>query len=435
MWYMIIYHTILINDTKTIIIRCFLFTVHMTPRAVCSENDGRRFGVVIPAVSTPNTVTCLRSLGKRGIYTVVASEDESAVAFRSKYCNERVSVPSPEEDLVAYKDALLSLAMRPDISTVVPVREVDIFVLSKHKEQFAEYVATPWPSLEQLEAVHDRMRLVEAGRNAGVPVPETQLFGDVTDWSSEQIIKSRFNILTEEYGTRSSPHEPAKVKTVNHIGSDETPDPNTVRKEMKHEPVVQEFVPVSDEFMVGALYDHGTPLATFQHRQIRGDSYTGGGGVYRESVHIPELEEVARNLLEQLEWHGLACIEYMQHRDTGEFVLTEINPRMWQSLASAVRTGADFPYYYWLQANNRTDEITSGYELGNGSHFLRGELVHLLSLVRDDSPMVEQPHVPGRAVAMIYSCLVEPHFDYLHLDDPFPFIQDLYNVFSENFSG
>jgi len=50
-----------------------------------------------------------------------------------------------------------------------------------------------------------------------------------------------------------------------------------------------------------------------------------------------------RDLLDWLDWHGLACIEYIGDADTGEFVLVEINPRMWQSLAGAVAAGADFP--------------------------------------------------------------------------------------------
>ena len=277
------------------------------------------------------------------------------------------------------------------------------------------------------------MRLAEAAEEAGVPVPETRSLDEVDDWDRELIIKSRYNLLAEEYVDSYSPHEFDVVKTIKHLRQGETPDVDEIRDEMKHVPIVQEYVPTDGEYVFGALYDHGEPLATFQHRQIRGDSYTGGGGVYRKTVDIPvpELEEVGRTLLGSLDWHGLACIEYMKDANTGEFKLTEINPRLWQSLPCAVRAGADFPYDYWLQAMGRTDLIEPGYEIGVGTHFLFGELQHLLSILQEDSPLVEKPSFVGRLGEILYSCYEMPRFDYLRLDDPLPFAYNIYHVIEE----
>jgi hypothetical protein len=173
--------------------------------------------------------------------------------------------------------------------------------------------------------------------------------------------------------------------------------------------------------MVAALYDHGEPLVTFQHRQIRGNSYVGGGGVFRRSVYVPRLETVARKLLDHLDWHGLACIEYMRDAETGEFVLTEINPRMWQSLPATVRAGADFPYDYWLLASGRPEAIDPSYEVGSASHLLKGELGYLRSIGRDDSPLVARPSLLREALSVAGTCLTDPQFDHLRLDDPGPF--------------
>lgn len=157
------------------------------------------------------------------------------------------------------------------------------------------------------------------------------------------IIKSRYNLLVDEY-IDCAPNESYVVKNVHHLKPGETPDKAAIRKEMGHIPIVQEYIDFDAEYVFGALYDHGEALSTFQHRQIRADSYTGGGGVYRKSVHDPELERTGRQLLDSLDWHGLACIEYMKDSTTGKYVLTEINPRMWQSLPCAIRSGADFPW-------------------------------------------------------------------------------------------
>ena len=386
--------------------------------------------VLIPTGRCAYSCTCVRSLGRRGIETIVASETDSVPAAASRYCTESVTVADPETDLLAYRDDLLALAERPSVRTVIPIRPVDSYVLSEYREAFEAVTSLQVPTAAGLERVFDRVQFAAAAREAGVPVPRTTPLDEVEDWSSPQIVKSRYNLLTSRYLPDRDEGDVAVVKHVEHLEPGERPDVAALCDRFEHVPIVQEYVPSSDEYMVAALYDHGDPLATFQHRQIRGNSYTGGGGVYRRSVAIPELERVAARLFDELEWHGLACIEYMQHGETGEFVLTELNPRMWQSLPSTVRAGADFPLYYWLAATGQRESIHSDYELGVGSHLLDGELGYVLSLFRDESPLVTPPSVPRTVWEIVTSCLREPYFDYLTLDDPGPFLSGLATKFT-----
>ncbi|WP_158055581.1 carboxylate--amine ligase [Halorussus halophilus] len=389
--------------------------------------------VLIPTGYDPGSYPCIRSLSKRDVYTLVASENEDALEFDSRFCDERTVLPSPH-DLQAYRDALLELATRSDVRTIIPVREEDIYLLSKYRERFEKHVSLAVPSLDALERVHDRKQLFDAAADAGVPIPETRLLSEVDDWDPELIIKSRYNLLAEDWVDGYDANAIEEVKTVEHVRPGEKPDVTALREEMKHDPIVQEFVPTSDEYMVAAIYDHGEPLATFQHRQIRGNSYTGGGSVYRESIYNEELEAVARTLLDHLDWHGLACIEYMKDERTGEFKLTEINPRMWQSLPFSVRAGADFPHYYWQLATGTPEEIDTGpepgYEVGTGSHLLYGEFGYLLSVLRDESPHVPKPSLVGATIDLLWSCYEHPNFDYLRLDDPRPFVSGVKHMLS-----
>ncbi|WP_324663344.1 carboxylate--amine ligase [Haloarcula sediminis] len=385
---------------------------------------------LIPTGYETQGYTCVRSLSRHGIDTIIASEKPKVPAGKSRYCTEALSVSDPRRDLLAYRDDLLEIARRPAVTTVVPIRPDGAYLLSRYREQFGDVTDLFVPQFEQFHTVADRLRLVEAAENAGVPVPTTAMLGDVEEWSGEQIVKSRYNVLAEGVLAGRAPGDMAVEKSLTHLAAGEAPDPEALTATMGHEPIVQEYIPSTAEYMIGALYDHGEPLAMFQHRQIRGDTYAGGGGVYRESVAIPELATVARALLDELDWHGLACIEYMRHEETGEFYLTEINPRMWQSLPSTVRAGADFPLYYWLAAGGRQEEIDCDYELGVGTHSLHGELRHLLSIVRSDSSVVAKPPVTRRAREILVSCLREPNFDYLALDDPGPFVQGLRNELS-----
>jgi len=380
--------------------------------------------VVVPATTNPSTVACLRSLGSAGVHTVVLSGANTTTALASTYCDEVVTAPDPETNLRAYKDVLLDLAARRDVRSIVPIHECDIYLLSRYHDEFDRHVSVPVPPIETLERVHDRVALAEAAEAAGVPVPETQPMGDVEDWSGEQLVKSRYNLVTSQYHDGTDPETAAAPDGIDHVPPGESPAVEAIRAEMSHDPIVQEYVPADEEYMIGALYNHGDPLIVFQHQQIRGTSYIGSGGAYRESVSIPELEAVATDLLDELEWHGLACIEYLKHRETGEFVLAEINPRMWQSLSSTVAMGADFPAAYWKLATGRADTIDPEYDVGVGCHWLKGELLYVLSLFRYDSPFVERPSYLGTAAEILTSCLEQPKFDYLSLDDPKPFVQE-----------
>ncbi|MFC7135549.1 carboxylate--amine ligase [Halobaculum litoreum] len=349
-------------------------------------------------------------------------------AAASRYCDESVALPDPRADLLAYRDALLAICERDDVRTVIPVRPEDCYVLSRYEAEFSEHVSLVVPTMPQLERVHDRLLLAAAAEAAGVPVPETRRLADADDWSDKLLIKSRYNVLTDAYLEELGPSDMDVVKNICHVGNGVTPDAEGIRTTMRHDPIVQEFVETDGEFMFTGLYDRGEPLATFQHRQIRGNSYTGGGGVYRRSISDPELESVGRKLLAELDWHGLACIEYMRDADTGEYVLTEINPRMWQSLPSTVAAGADYPWYYWLAATGRADEIDPDYDLGVGTHMLHGELGYLISVLTEDSPHVPRPSVARTLWEIGSSIAAEPRFDYLTLDDPWPFLAGVRNV-------
>ncbi|WP_440767370.1 carboxylate--amine ligase [Natronorubrum sp. DTA7] len=391
--------------------------------------DGTQ-SVVVPGVTAPSTVACVRSLGRRGIRTIVVSSDDTTPAFASKYCDEAIRAPSPHEDLVAYKDVLCSLARRPDVETIIPVREPDIYVLSKYRDEFAEFVSTPWPTFETLSRAQDRMQLFEAADAAGVAAPETTLFTTTPDRERKWIVKPRYTILGDEYLEEYAPERCVAPPSTQYLESSHARSTEDARTEMEHVPLVQEYVSTTEEYGFFALYDEGEPVATFQHRQRRGYSYAGGPSAFRESVGIPALAEAGLALLDELEWHGLAMVEFLRDDETGEFKLMEVNPRFWSSLPFSVQAGADFPYYYWLLANGMRDLIDHSYQPGIGGHLLRGELLYLRSVLTDEIDLVEKPGLTDAVIDIGRSLLEQPRFDYLSRDDPQPFVRDFVNTLS-----
>lgn len=391
--------------------------------------------VLIPTGEKMKSYACMRSLNRRGIRTIVASEHDRIPHSSSRYCSERVHLSSSPTDAVGYKEALLEIARRPDVVTAFPVRECDVYLFAKYRDEFDEHISLVTPDLETLRKGHDRLRLADEAEAAGVPVARTRLLSEVDTWDTDQVIKSRYNLLTTEYVDSHPAGSVGEMKSVTFLQAGEEPAAEEIRREMGHEPIVQAFIPQADKHLYCALWDHGEPLATYQHRQLRQNSWVGGGGVYRKSVYSEEVEQTAYDLLNQLDWHGFACIEYVKDAETGEWKFLEINPRIWQSTPEAVRAGADFPYYYWLQATDDPERIDPSYETGLACHIAYGEVAHLLSVLRDDSPHIERPSFVKTALEILTSCVRHPRFDYIRRDDPMLFLSALRQTMSSGVSA
>ena len=376
---------------------------------------GRRpDAVAVPLISSGSSVACLRSLGNAGVRTIGLAETASAASAHSKHCHEVRRVPSSWSDLDGFTDELFDVAERSDVRTVVPLRESHIYLLAKHRDRLAREISTPWPSFETFQTVQDWLELAEVATAVDVTVPETAPADEWTHWDEQTVVKSRHSIHVDEDDVYDS--------DVQFFDSGGEPDVEEVVADFGHVPIAQEYVTGSRECGFFALFDSGEPVATFQHRRVRSHSYAGGPSVYRTAIDDPSLEAAGLRLLEALDWHGPAMVEFKYDPVDGEFYLMEINPRFWGSLALPVAAGVDFPKLYYELATGGVDEPAFDYETGVGCHLLIGELSYLYSILTDDYAFIEKPALLPELVAISRSVVTEPQFDYLALDDPRPFL-------------
>lgn len=94
--------------------------------------------------------------------------------------------------------------------------------------------------------------------------------------------------------------------------------------------VIQRRLP-NGETVVGAFYlfNHGDCVASYLHERVR--TYPTGGGVSAVAKVIENegLSIKGRNMLQSLQWHGLAMIEFLWDPEQQDFVAIECNPRLW----------------------------------------------------------------------------------------------------------
>jgi len=126
---------------------------------------------------------------------------------------------------------------------------------------------------------------------------------------------------------------------------------------------------------VFACYRGGRPIAWFSHRRLREKPPWGGVSVLCESAPVPaDARRYATQLLEDLQWDGVAMVEFKQDARDGTPMLMEINPRFWGSLQLAIDAGVDFPV---LLVEGGGDEPPA-YRTGVRSRWFWGDVDALL---------------------------------------------------------
>ena len=193
---------------------------------------------LIPTGHDTQGYTCVKALARHGVDTIVASETPGVPAGTSRYCRESISVTDPRQNLLGYRDDLLDIASRPSVQTVIPIRPEGAYLLSRYRDQF-EAVTDPFvPSFERFRSAVDRVRLVEAAENAGVPVPSTTRLGAVDEWSTQQLVKSRYNVLAAGISPDVDPSDIAVAKSLTHLDAGEAPDINTIEEAISVQRVI-----------------------------------------------------------------------------------------------------------------------------------------------------------------------------------------------------
>jgi hypothetical protein len=94
------------------------------------------------------------------------------------------------------------------------------------------------------------------------------------------------------------------------------------------------------------------------YRNLRAFPRGTGAGSLREAVPLPEAEGEAIRLLQYLDWHGIAEIDFRQAED-GPAYLIEVNPRFFGGLPQALAANVDYPHLlYRIAKGERVPEQT-----------------------------------------------------------------------------
>jgi predicted ATP-grasp superfamily ATP-dependent carboligase len=295
----------------------------------------------------------LRNLSKRGVEVVVADSKKIGMCQWSKYPVAKYCYTSHYEDEVKFIQDIRRICVKEKIDIIFPSHN-ETEVLARHAEKFTPSQRSLFPNPENSEVFNNKALSYEKADEAGIPVPVRIDYKDINDLRETLSVRTKENVYVVKLLTGNS------AKGVFYAeGQSETL--SLVEKTIQDYGLSQNRYPQVEEYVEGegwgcsCFYWHGKAISTFCHRRLREKTRTGGTSTYREHANNDLLYQYTHKLLDAMNWHGFAMVEYKVNPRSGKIWFIEVNPRLWGSLPMAVNAGVEFPYLAYLCATEGSD--------------------------------------------------------------------------------
>lgn len=390
--------------------------------------------VVLLGIDTPIGLTIIRDLGMRGVQVHGIASSSDAIGLSSRYLHRGYTRHRGEELLIKQ---LADIGADLGAACLFAVSESDISLLNRHRDRLHSYRMI-FANEAQINRVLNKELTYTAARKVGIYVPRTIQVLSLPEASSA--CKSvRYPVVLKW----SNPNN--VIRLLSNAGlrldkahycysADELLSYLAPYEKVGVYPLIQEYCPGHGLGQFILMRD-GHAHYVFQHRRVHEWPPEGGVSSLCESVsleHHQDLMEKSIALLRELQWEGIAMVEYRHDPKTGNSALMEINGRFWGSLPLACHAGASFPWLsYQLLGMNQPIENRS-YRSGVRCRFMIPETKRLLRLFFGQKKISDR-HVTFKRVPELIRYLVDfisPRTYYYVFDwrDPSPFFRDMLQI-------
>jgi predicted ATP-grasp superfamily ATP-dependent carboligase len=320
------------------------------------------------------TLAAVRGLGRTGMRVTVGESTYLAPACFSRYCHTRVRTPSPVLQPSAYLEFLEDYLNRHPHQVLLPMEEETLLLLAHHRTRFERLTRLPVADHASLLVARDKLQVLQRAEALSIPIPQTYPVADLE--------AGRALLDTLPYPVVVKPRVGSGSAGIEYVTERAQLLPALRRAfAAAHAPFIQERLPAAGAGIgVSFLLDEGHQVrASFVHRRLREYPVSGGPSTLRESCMHEEARKNALRLLQDLNFVGVAMVEFKIDARTGQPKLLEVNPRFWGSLALAIDAGVNFPYLLTLMALGQDFTPVNRYRLGHRCRWLLpGDLLHFL---------------------------------------------------------
>lgn len=393
---------------------------------------GRLSRVLVTDGDQRSALAIVRSLGRAGYIVAVASLSGHSMAGASRYAAAEIKVADPLNTPHDFVRDLRNRIRSLDIGIVLPVTEPSLLAVLRACERPDDFVI-PWPGIDAFRRACDKAAVLELARDLGIATPAQQTAHDPTA-ARAAASGIRYPVVLKPSRSVTESADARAKHSVRYAQSrDELLEIVASLGDGPYPLLIQERID-GPGIGIFLLRWNGQTIATFAHRRLREKPPSGGVSVYCESIVADSaLVRLSENLLDRLDWNGVAMVEYKMDRASGTPYLMEVNPRFWGSLQLAVDAGVDFPRLLCDLARGETPVPVRSYSVGVRSRWWWGDVDQLITRVlRPSSSLALPPDAPSRLGAIRDFLRWRPtdRNDTLQSDDPRPFWREAANRFS-----
>lgn len=318
------------------------------------------------------SLSATRSLGEKGIKTIVGEKSWFSPSGFSRHCTKRVKYPDPVTHPHRFLEWLDQTLRKNNDPIFLPMDDAIMEIVMEHVESIQKISKCILPSRYAYDIASNKYETMKLAEGRKIDFPVTYSVKSMED--VEKIVHPRFPLIIKpcrssgSRGIRKVNNQEELKQTVQEIQQEYS------------EIMIQEFIPLGDRYDVCLLYDTNHEVkASFVQKELRHFPIKMGPSTVQESVHYDELIEMSIHLLKPLNWSGIVEVEFMVDSRTNRPVLMEINPRFWNSLDLSLRSGIDFPYMLYQLCAGQDVRYESKYEIGRRSRWLfPGDLLHFV---------------------------------------------------------
>jgi protein-tyrosine-phosphatase/predicted ATP-grasp superfamily ATP-dependent carboligase len=341
----------------------------------------------------------------------------------SRAIQKFVHLPDYHHEPEEFIARLSELIVAEKVDTLIPTTDAGLSAMIYHYRDLEALVHVGCPPPHVVSRVLDKNQTLEIARRSGIPVPATYLASGVADLERLRG-KLHFPVIAKPRNKEDWGENAFKMRYYRNFRALE--ESFLADTEFGDQNLFQEYF-LGEGVGIEVLIHEGEPVAIFQHRRLKELPIGGGGSVQAISEPLdPSLADLALTLLRELEWEGVAMVEFRYNRIDHKAALMEVNGRYWGSLPLAVQSGVDFPYYEWQIVHGIRPQVPLNYKIGVRVRWFTGDLRRLVSLftepTNDGFPRPSRPKELARFVTD-FRFLARPVI--WSLSDPVPVVSEL----------
>lgn len=278
-------------------------------------------------------LSCGESLYKKERYELSVISDEYDIR---KSCFFKKVYPIKNID---YGVILKDILSAEHFDLIIPMGDAQVKYLSSHKETIEHdyQVKCAVANEDILSIVVDKSRFMAYCKDKDFPHPRTV-----------PITKNSIESVANEVGFPSliKPDCSVGARGITRVNSIEELE-SIYPKIHQHygDCTLQEFIDNPDYYYNVMMYrdSKGNCDNTVVIKIVRMYPIKAGSSSCCISVENPELVAICKQVLDDLKWVGMADFDVLQRKDTKEYRIIEINPRVPASLRAAFISGVNFP--------------------------------------------------------------------------------------------